>query len=62
MLDQDGFAVEAEQQAYERHFDAPLIEVNPVVVQFQQLAIRKWAEYVADATPSPLRVCEGIPN
>jgi len=47
LLDQDGFAVEAEQRAYEEHFDAPLIEVNPVVGQFQQLAIRKWEEYLA---------------
>jgi phenylpropionate dioxygenase-like ring-hydroxylating dioxygenase large terminal subunit len=47
LLDQDGFAVEAEQEAYEKHFDAPMIEVNPVVSQFQQLAIRKWEEHLA---------------
>jgi hypothetical protein len=47
LLEQDGFAVEAEQQAYDVHFDAPMIEVNPVVGQFQQLAIRKWEEFLA---------------
>jgi nitrite reductase/ring-hydroxylating ferredoxin subunit len=52
LLDQDGFAVEAEQRAYDEHFDAPLIEVNPVVGQFQQLAIRKWEEYLAQGEPA----------
>ena len=30
LLDQDGFALEAEQRGYEAHPDAPLIELNPV--------------------------------
>jgi len=47
LLEQDGWAVEAEQEAFEAHFDAPMIEVNPVVGQFQQLVIRKWEEYLA---------------
>jgi phenylpropionate dioxygenase-like ring-hydroxylating dioxygenase large terminal subunit len=46
LLQEDGFAVEAEQEGYERHYGAPMIEVNPVVMQFQQLAIRKWEEYL----------------
>jgi 4beta-methylsterol monooxygenase len=49
LLDQDGWAVEAEQEAYERHFDAPMIEVNPVVQQLQRLLIRKWQEHVEHA-------------
>jgi phenylpropionate dioxygenase-like ring-hydroxylating dioxygenase large terminal subunit len=49
LLRQDGFAVEAEQEAYERHHDAPMIEVNPVVGRFQQLAIRKWEEHLAQS-------------
>jgi phenylpropionate dioxygenase-like ring-hydroxylating dioxygenase large terminal subunit len=52
LLDQDGFAVEAEQRAYEEHFDAPLIEVNPVVGQCQQLMIRKWQEYLDNSDSS----------
>lgn len=44
LLQQDGFAVEAEQEGYERHFDAPMFEVNPVVGHFQRLVIRKWEE------------------
>ncbi len=47
LLDEDGFAVEAEQQGYERHFDAPMFEVNPVIGQFQRLVIRKWEEYLS---------------
>jgi phenylpropionate dioxygenase-like ring-hydroxylating dioxygenase large terminal subunit len=54
LLREDGIAVEAEQVGYERHFDAPMIEVNPAVGQFQQLAIRKWEEHLGrsqDAEP-----------
>jgi len=44
LLGQDGFAVEAEQEAHHRHFDAPLAELNPAVHLFQDLTIRKWEE------------------
>lgn len=47
LLRQDGFAVEAEQQGYDHHFDAPLAELNPAVNLFQQLTIRKWEEHIA---------------
>jgi phenylpropionate dioxygenase-like ring-hydroxylating dioxygenase large terminal subunit len=47
LLDQDGFAVEAEQVGYEAHFDAPMIEINPAIGMFQDLTIRKWEEYLA---------------
>jgi phenylpropionate dioxygenase-like ring-hydroxylating dioxygenase large terminal subunit len=61
LLRQDGFAVEAEQAGYENHFDAPMIEINPVIGLFQQLTIRKWEEHLAkagngrllDETPQP---------
>ena len=46
LLRQDGFAVEAEQQGYETHFDAPLAELSPAVKLFQQLTIRKWEEHL----------------
>jgi phenylpropionate dioxygenase-like ring-hydroxylating dioxygenase large terminal subunit len=46
LLCQDGFAVEAEQAGYERHHDAPMIEVNPAVAMFQDLTIRKWSEHL----------------
>lgn len=49
LLRQDGFAVEAEQAGYDRHYDAPLAELNPAVPLFQQLTIRKWEEYLATA-------------
>lgn len=47
LLAEDGVAVEAEQEGWERHWDAPLAELNPVVKAFQGLTIRKWEEYLA---------------
>jgi phenylpropionate dioxygenase-like ring-hydroxylating dioxygenase large terminal subunit len=47
LLQQDGFAVEAEQEGYDANFDAPLAELNPAVNLFQQLTIRKWEEHLA---------------
>ena len=46
LLDQDRVAVEAEQFGYEQHWDAPAIEVNPVVAAFQRVTVRKWQEYL----------------
>ena len=47
LLAEDGVAVEAEQEGWERHWDAPLAELNPVVKAFQELTIRKWEDYLA---------------
>jgi hypothetical protein len=47
LLEEDGFAVEAEQAGYGVHFDQPIAELNPAVHQFQQLTIRKWEEHLA---------------
>lgn len=47
LLDQDRFAVEAEQEGYERHWEARPIEFNPVVQAFQSVTVRKWREYLA---------------
>jgi phenylpropionate dioxygenase-like ring-hydroxylating dioxygenase large terminal subunit len=46
ILDQDGGAVEAEQEGYERHWHAQLAELNPVVRAFQTLTVRKWQCYL----------------
>ena len=46
LLDQDRFAVEAEQEAYEKHWDAPPVELNPAVNAFQALTVRKWREWL----------------
>lgn len=46
LLEQDGYAVEAEQLGYEQHYDAPMIELNPVVHACQQVLIRKWEEHL----------------
>jgi phenylpropionate dioxygenase-like ring-hydroxylating dioxygenase large terminal subunit len=47
LLNQDGFAVEAEQAAYEQHWDAPLAELNPAVGMFQQVIVRRWEAHVS---------------
>jgi len=50
LLTQDGVAVEAEQQGYESHWDAPPIEYNPAVRAFQNVTVRKWREYMVRGT------------
>jgi hypothetical protein len=55
LLEEDGFAVEAEQRGYERHFDAPIAELNPAVLEFQKLTIRKWEEYLAERDAAPVQ-------
>ena len=47
LLAEDGFAVEAEQEAWMKHYDHPIAEINPAVHHFQQLTIRKWEEHLA---------------
>jgi len=49
LLAQDGVAVEAEQEGYDRHYAAPPVELNPMINQFQELTIRKWEEHLAVA-------------
>jgi hypothetical protein len=40
LIRQDGFAVEAEQRAWEAHHDAPVPELNPVIGLSHQLTAR----------------------
>lgn len=47
LLAEDGFAVEAEQDAWDRHYDMPIAELSPVVKAMQDLTIRKWEEHLA---------------
>ena len=46
LLAQDGFALEAEQQGYEAHPDAPVIELNPVVGLLHRLTVRRWQAHL----------------
>jgi 4beta-methylsterol monooxygenase len=46
LLEEDGVAVEAEQEGYNAHYDQPIVELNPAINQFQQLTIRKWEEHL----------------
>jgi phenylpropionate dioxygenase-like ring-hydroxylating dioxygenase large terminal subunit len=46
LFDEDGWAVQKEQEAFDRHWDAPLAEVNPQVMAYQRLTVRKWQAYL----------------
>lgn len=50
LLAEDGWAVEAEQEGYNAHFDAPPVELNPAIHLFHELSIRKWQEHLARAS------------
>ncbi len=54
LLSQDVWAIELEQEAYSKHWDAPVAEISPVVKAFQDLTIRKWEAYLASQELSPL--------
>lgn len=47
LLAEDGVAVEAEQEGWEKHFEQPIAELNPAIHEFQKLTIRKWEEHLA---------------
>jgi phenylpropionate dioxygenase-like ring-hydroxylating dioxygenase large terminal subunit len=47
LLREDGVAVEAEQAGYEKHWDAPVVDLNPAVLAFQTLIVRKWEAHLA---------------
>jgi hypothetical protein len=50
LLEQDGFAVEAEQRAWDAHHDRPVPDLNPAVGFFHALTARKWEEHLARET------------
>ncbi|MEZ4427137.1 MAG: Rieske 2Fe-2S domain-containing protein [Nannocystaceae bacterium] len=58
LLGEDRDALEAEQDGYNRHFDAPIAEFNPAVHAFHELTIRKWEEHLARAGRSPARASD----
>jgi phenylpropionate dioxygenase-like ring-hydroxylating dioxygenase large terminal subunit len=53
LLAQDGFAVEAEQRAWEAHADRPVPDLNPAVGLFHELTARKWQAHLAGGGASP---------
>lgn len=52
ILLEDSLALEAEQTGYEQHWDAPPLEINPVVPLFQKLTTRKWEEFLERKKPA----------
>jgi phenylpropionate dioxygenase-like ring-hydroxylating dioxygenase large terminal subunit len=46
LFNEDGWAVQQEQEGYNAHWDAPLAEVNPQVLAYQRLTVRKWEAYL----------------
>jgi phenylpropionate dioxygenase-like ring-hydroxylating dioxygenase large terminal subunit len=53
ILEEDGIALEAELLGYETYWNAPPIELNPVVPMFQRLTARKWEEHLARKETAP---------
>jgi hypothetical protein len=53
LLGQDGFALEAEQKGWDRHFEQPIPDLNPIVAPVERLTIEKWEAYLA-SSPSTL--------
>jgi phenylpropionate dioxygenase-like ring-hydroxylating dioxygenase large terminal subunit len=47
LLREDGVAVEAEQAGYEAHWDAPVFDLNPAVLAFQSVIVKKWEAHLA---------------
>ncbi|MDF9392168.1 MULTISPECIES: aromatic ring-hydroxylating dioxygenase subunit alpha [Methylococcus] len=45
LLGEDKWALELEQDGFERHPDAPQIELNPAISSFQKLSLEKWKAY-----------------
>lgn len=45
LLAEDKWALEAEQQGFEEHFDNPFYEMNPIVPEFQTLTIERFLTY-----------------
>jgi phenylpropionate dioxygenase-like ring-hydroxylating dioxygenase large terminal subunit len=55
LFNEDGWAVEKEQQGFQEHWDAPLAEVNPQVHAYQRLTVRKWEQYLASQATRALK-------
>ncbi len=47
LLGQDCVAVEEKQQGCEKQWDAPLVELNPVVREFPKVIMRKWRDHLS---------------
>jgi hypothetical protein len=55
LFNEDGWAVAHEQQAFQKHWDAPVAEVNPQVMAYQKLTVRKWEQYLDSRDLKALR-------
>jgi hypothetical protein len=64
LLAEDGVALEAEHIGYESHWNAPPIELNPIVPLLQKLTVQKWQGYVdRNTTTEPVApVAEAEPE
>jgi phenylpropionate dioxygenase-like ring-hydroxylating dioxygenase large terminal subunit len=49
LLEEDGVAVEAEQEAWEASFGTSAIEFNPAVTMFQKLIVRRWEDHLRES-------------
>jgi len=55
LLAEDKGILEAEQTGFDRHADRPMIELNPVVIEFQKLTLEKWRDFQTSELSRSLR-------
>lgn len=58
LLAEDGVALEAEQIGYDAHWDAPPIELNPVIPLLQKLTVQQWENYLARHRTEESAACD----
>lgn len=59
LLGEDKWALELEQIGFDNNPGAAQIELNPAVVHFQKLSLRKWHEYIQGKQPVELETAVG---
>ena len=62
LLGEDRVAVEEEQGGYEKFWDAPPVELNPVVREFQKVIVRRWEDHLAESNGQAIGSFNGRPS
>lgn len=55
LLGEDQWALEAEQEGFDKHHDNPFYELNPIVPEFQALTIERFTTYEQETLKRSLR-------
>ena len=55
LLGEDKWALELEQEGFDQHPETAQIELNPALIHFQKLSLKKWHEYIQAEQPKSLK-------